>query len=261
VITSAAEVVELGTILGVWAHPDDEAYLSGGLMAIARDHGSRVVCVTATRGERGTGDPVGWPPHRLAAARSDELAVCLDVLGVQEHHWLDHPDGGCAAADPGPAIEALSAIIDRVHPDTILTFGPDGFTGHPDHQTVAGWAAAAVDGVDPGIRLLQAAAPERRHERWAALNERLGVYEPGYPVLVPDLRLAVGLVLEGGIAERKVRALAAQHTQTAGLIETLGVGTYTEWVGEECFIERPAFSGGTDGGRSPHGRAAAARRG
>ena len=38
---------ELGTILGIWAHPDDEAYLSGGLMAIAREHGSRVVCVTA----------------------------------------------------------------------------------------------------------------------------------------------------------------------------------------------------------------------
>ena len=46
------DVAELGTILGIWAHPDDEAYLSGGLMALARDNGQRVVCVTATRGER-----------------------------------------------------------------------------------------------------------------------------------------------------------------------------------------------------------------
>ena len=47
---------ELGTILGVWAHPDDETYLCAGLMASAARAGSRVVCVTATRGELGTGD-------------------------------------------------------------------------------------------------------------------------------------------------------------------------------------------------------------
>ena len=38
---------DLGTVVGVWAHPDDEAYLTGGLMALARDTGARVVCVTA----------------------------------------------------------------------------------------------------------------------------------------------------------------------------------------------------------------------
>ena len=93
------DVAELGTILGIWAHPDDEAYLSGGLMALARDNGQRVVCVTATRGERGTPDPVAWPPDRLAAERTQELAQCLSVLGVHEHHWLDYRDGECAGAD------------------------------------------------------------------------------------------------------------------------------------------------------------------
>ena len=39
---------ELGNILGVWAHPDDEAYLTAGIMARAVRNGSRVVCVTAT---------------------------------------------------------------------------------------------------------------------------------------------------------------------------------------------------------------------
>ncbi len=59
---SATGVPSLGTVLGVCAHPDDEAYLSGGLMALARSAGSRVVCVTATRGEQGTTDPRTWPP-------------------------------------------------------------------------------------------------------------------------------------------------------------------------------------------------------
>ncbi|HEY5882192.1 MAG TPA: PIG-L family deacetylase [Nakamurella sp.] len=240
-ITTPNEVTELGTILGIWAHPDDEAYLSGGLMAIARDNGTRVVCVTATRGELGTADPVTWPPDRLATTRTAELAGCLGILGVDEHHWLDFPDGGCADADTATAVERLSGIMDLVQPDTVLTFGPDGFTGHPDHRAVAGWAAAAVDRAGrAGIRLLQAAAAQRRQERWARLNEQLGVFEPGYPMLVPDDRLAVGLDLAPGIVTRKVKALVAQQTQTAGLIEALGVQTYTAWVGDECFVDRPA---------------------
>jgi LmbE family N-acetylglucosaminyl deacetylase len=39
--------------LGIWAHPDDEAYLSAGLMARTTDAGGHVTCVTATMGEHG----------------------------------------------------------------------------------------------------------------------------------------------------------------------------------------------------------------
>ena len=69
ICTTPDLVADLGTVLGIWAHPDDEAYLSGGLMSIAaRDHGNRVACVTATRGELGTADPEpgrlrGWRPR------------------------------------------------------------------------------------------------------------------------------------------------------------------------------------------------------
>ena len=54
--------VDLGTVLSVWAHPDDETYLCGGLMADAVRRGNRVVCVTATRGELGSPDEERWPP-------------------------------------------------------------------------------------------------------------------------------------------------------------------------------------------------------
>src|SRR5690606_32498893 len=49
------------TLLGLWAHPDDEAYLSAGLMYHFVRRGDRVVVVTATAGERGTADPRTWP--------------------------------------------------------------------------------------------------------------------------------------------------------------------------------------------------------
>ncbi|GAA4445732.1 PIG-L deacetylase family protein [Phytohabitans houttuyneae] len=232
---------ELGTVLGIWAHPDDEAYLSGGLMALATDAGARVACVTATRGELGTPDPALWPPDRLAATRATELASCLEILGVREHHWLGHRDGGCAAADPAPAVERLCELLDQVRPDTVLTFGPDGITGHPDHRAVSAWATAAfAKAAPPGARLLYSAVPEAWERRWSALHERFSVYLPGYPVTVPEAALAVDLTLDGALAERKVRALLAQRTQTGGIVEAVGIKTYTEWVSGEAFVEPAA---------------------
>jgi LmbE family N-acetylglucosaminyl deacetylase len=239
VIRDASGVAELGTILGIWAHPDDEAYLSGGLMALARDKGSRVVCVTATRGELGTPDPVAWPPDRLATERAAELARCLDILGVSEHHWLGYRDGACAAVPAPDAVARLCDVIADVRPDTVLTFGSDGITGHPDHQTVSAWTADAFDRSAPaGARLLHATFADRRAARWSEFNASLGAFAPGYPIATPAERLAVDLVLDPNTAARKVRALAAQVTQTAGLIATMGIESYTEWIGEESFVER-----------------------
>ena len=90
----------LGTVLSVWAHPDDEMYLSGGLMAEAARGGARVVCVTATRGEAGSQDPERWPPERMGEIREAELMASLEILGVREHHWLDYRDGECASVPP-----------------------------------------------------------------------------------------------------------------------------------------------------------------
>lgn len=229
-------ISELGTVLGVWAHPDDEAYLSGGLMALARDAGSRVVCVTATRGELGTPDPDTWPPHRLAAERTIELARCLEILGVTEHHWLGYRDGACPQVDPSDAVGRLCELFEEVRPDTVLTFGPDGITGHPDHQTISAWTTKAFERVaPPGARLLYAALSEPHMKRWRSLGESLGIYLPGYPVVAPAHRLAIDLELDRHTAVRKVRALAAQTTQTAGLVAALGVDRYTAWVGVESF--------------------------
>jgi LmbE family N-acetylglucosaminyl deacetylase len=238
-VRTAADVGELGTVLGVWAHPDDEAYLSGGLMAMAADAGSRVVCVTATRGELGTPDPERWLPDRLAATRTAELARCLDILGVREHHWLGYRDGGCAAAPASGAVARLCELIEDVRPDTVVTFGPHGNTGHPDHRTVSAWTAAAFDrAARPGARLLQTVVTERWARRWSAVNERLGVFSDGYPVTDPGGPLAVDLILDAGQVARKVRALRAQETQTAGLIATMGAADYAGWVSEEAFAER-----------------------
>src|SRR3954469_10227728 len=104
--------MSLGTILGIWAHPDDEAYLDAGVMAIAARDGDRVVCVTATRGEHGTSDAARWPPDVLGPAREAELATSLDILGVTEHMWLDYRDGECADVSEHEAVDIVATLID-----------------------------------------------------------------------------------------------------------------------------------------------------
>ncbi|HYP61015.1 MAG TPA: PIG-L family deacetylase, partial [Thermomicrobiales bacterium] len=86
---------DLGSILGVWAHPDDEAWLSAGLMARAVDAGRRVVCVTATAGEAGFPDGDPRPNVERMAIRRAEMAASLGEVGVTEHHWLGYRDGHC----------------------------------------------------------------------------------------------------------------------------------------------------------------------
>ena len=138
------------TLLGVWAHPDDEAYLSAGLMHTFRQRGDRVVIVTATLGEHGTSDPESWPPRRLAARRQTELRNSLAALDVDELRLLGYEDGRCADQD---GTDVVAAHIADFEPDLIVTFGPDGLTGHPDHQAVGRWTTAARALVRPSSAL------------------------------------------------------------------------------------------------------------
>lgn len=230
-------VGDLGTILGIWAHPDDEVFLSGGIMAAARDAGQRVVCVTATRGEHGTDDPVSWPPDRLAARRALELEASLAVLGVEEHRFLGIEDGRCASQPSLATVERLTAIIHEVRPDTIVTFGPDGLTGHEDHQVVSRWATAARTLAAADAELLYATTTAVHVDRWQRMHDRLGVYlVPGLPLRRTSAELALELRLDAGLVERKVAALRAQESQTAGLIEQVGCERFRAWVGVESFV-------------------------
>lgn len=233
---AAAEVAALGTILGVWAHPDDEAYLSAALMALARDNGQRVVVVTATAGEHGTPDPEMWPPDRLAAHRRRELAASLGLLGVHEHHWLGYADGACARALQLEAANAIGRIIDTVAPDTIVTFGPEGMTGHPDHRAVSGWTSMAWQLRRPQATLLHATLLPSFHAEWHALNERIGLFgDHPAPNTAPE-RAALVIECDRELLDRKHGALRAHTSQTTPLIEQVGADTYRRWWSTEAFV-------------------------
>jgi LmbE family N-acetylglucosaminyl deacetylase len=223
------------TLLGIWAHPDDEAYLSAGLMAVARQRGDRVVVVTATAGELGTDDPDRWPPARLGALRRHELRASLATLGVHEHQVLGFADGGCHRKD-GTAL--VAAMIRAVDPDTIVTFGPDGMTGHPDHRAVSAWTTAAWRETATGARLWYATVTPRFHQTWSAVNDDIGLWaDSEQPPSVDPADLSCSLELPDALLDQKLAALRAHASQTAPLLARLGEDTYRSWWRTESFVD------------------------
>ncbi len=227
------DLAGVGDVLAVWAHPDDETYLAGGLFAALGDAGHRVVCVTATRGE--SADPAATPAERarLARLRTEELQAALAVLGVREHHWWDDPDGGCGGLDPAEPVDRLVTLLDEVRPDTLVTFGPDGFTGHPDHRTVSSWTELALRRAAVAPRVLHPVALTTPVD--PGLDEDFGVFELGRPRRCADDEMALQLRLGGAALDRKVEALLRQESQTGGLVAAVGRQRFARWVATESF--------------------------
>ena len=229
---------ELGTILGVWGHPDDEAYLSAGLMAHAVEHGRRSVCVTATKGEAGFPDDDPRSEDERARLRVAELSACLAILGVTEHHWLGYPDGGCAKIPDEEAAAGLAAIIEEVRPDTVLTFGPDGGTGHPDHIAMCRWTTRAVElaGLE-STRLLYATKTRRwREDHLSGFDPSAVLMVQGLqPEVVDDADVAVLFRCDDDLLERKVAALRAQASQVESFASAMGLERYSAMWREEFF--------------------------
>lgn len=236
---AAIQPEDLGTILSIWAHPDDETYLAGAVMAAAVANGQRVVCVTASAGERGTDDPDTWPPERLGAVRRWEAAAAMAALGVEEHHVLGLPDGELAEHE-AEGREEVRRLVDAVRPDSILTFGPDGRTFHPDHVSVHEWVRAAWIERGCAERLLFAAVTDARLERIRPVEEELGVYmtdERPRGVAAGDVALEVRVA--GRALDQKLAALRAMATQTAGVMAALDPDTFASMVAEETFVAAP----------------------
>lgn len=233
----------LGTVLSIWAHPDDETYLAAGVMAAARDLGSRVVCATASAGELGTSDPGTWPPERLGPVRRWEIAAALAVLGVVEHHHGSFPDGAFDRCED-EGVAWAGRLLDEVDPDTVLTFGPDGMTFHPDHQAVHRWVTEAWRRRGRRSRLLCATTTVEHIARFGPVYEEWGMYmSDGRPVGVPTDRLALHVVLGGAALDRKLTALRALASQTGGLLASVDPDVYAAQVAEECFVDAFRLAG------------------
>jgi LmbE family N-acetylglucosaminyl deacetylase len=221
------------TLLGVWAHPDDEAYLSAGLMLEHTARGDRVVVVTATLGEHGTADPRRWPPARFAARRQSELRKSLAGLGVHELHLLGFEDGDCHDRN-GTA--TIARHITEIRPDVIVTFGPDGMTGHPDHRAVSQWTTDAWTATSTGGELSYATVTADFHEQWAHVNDQIGLWsDQTVPPNTPHHELCHQIALSDDQLDKKHAALKTHRSQTAPLTNAIGHRAFRDWWATETF--------------------------
>jgi LmbE family N-acetylglucosaminyl deacetylase len=150
-------------LLGVFAHPDDEVFCAGGILALAAASGAETMLVSASRGERGQIRDASVATRRtLAAVREAELRSAAAELGVGTVRVLDVEDGTLPAHRPALRT-AVADVMRAFDPDAVVTFAPDGGYGHPDHMAISEVttaAFAALTGAD-GRRLYHAVFPPR----------------------------------------------------------------------------------------------------
>jgi N-acetyl-1-D-myo-inositol-2-amino-2-deoxy-alpha-D-glucopyranoside deacetylase len=132
--------------MGIWAHPDDEAFSMGGILARAVRLGHPAAIVCATRGEEGKiAEGTNATQETLGAVREQELRAAGAALGVTDISFLDYIDGHLAEADEHEAVGRIVREIRRVRPAVVVTFAANGGYGHPDHMAIHRLTLAAID--------------------------------------------------------------------------------------------------------------------
>lgn len=214
------------TLAAVVAHPDDDAYGISSVVALhADDFGFRFVLVHATDGEGGSiAEGSGATRDTLGAVRREEDRQAWMALGriPDRHEWFGYPDGGLADANLDELTARIADIFAEERPDVVLTFGPDGITGHPDHIAISRATTDAFhrfsgDG-GPGFRrLVYGAIRQSMIDRWNAVRISEGL-EPWDPEIVyhlrgvPDEEIDISIDT-AAVAPRVRAAMRAHRTQ------------------------------------------------
>lgn len=146
----------------MFAHPDDEVFCLGGTMARYIAEGGHGKIVSMTRGEAGQIRDVTVGSRRtLGEVRALELSQAGAALGVTDIECLGYADGALAQLPSDSLIAVARGIIDDYGPDVVISFGPDGATGHPDHVAVSNVATKAAEQSDAHPTMLHAVFPRR----------------------------------------------------------------------------------------------------
>jgi LmbE family N-acetylglucosaminyl deacetylase len=230
------------TLVAVLAHPDDETMFGPVLARYARE-GARVYMLVVTDGSRGNAHTQIPEGPELAAERSREAICAANALGLEPPVQLSFPDGqlGDYVSDASLLYRLtprLQAEIARLRPDAVVTFGPDGATGHPDHRLVGSLVTQLARAGAPGMpeRVFYGFIPV---EGFAAVNPERGAP----PFTVPDAKhvsVQVAFNEEDLLASQE--AVACHRTQfPEETLRRMLPAMARGWAGRVSFA--PAFPG------------------
>jgi LmbE family N-acetylglucosaminyl deacetylase len=235
-VATTDDIKRLGTILSVWAHPDDETVSCAGIMAAAVRNGQQIACLTATKGEAGVQNHSKWPAEKLGEIRANEMTEALAYIGCQNHHWLGYKDGACHEVSDEVGAQHVRHFVEKYKPDTILTFGPEGLTGHTDHQAVSRWAKMAAGSQ---AEVYYAVEEKRIYDNYLIhADKKFNFYfnidrPPVYPA--NDCQIALELTPE--LIEIKKSALKAMESQYEAFFEHMSEEFVQAMISVECFVK------------------------
>jgi LmbE family N-acetylglucosaminyl deacetylase len=235
-------------LAAVYAHPDDDTYGNGGVVAL-EGAGLAYTLIVATSGEAGgIGDPSLAGRETLGEVREREQRDALAELGAAsaDIRFLRYPDGGLAAVPRQELVDRTAAVLREARPHVVVTFGPEGVTRHGDHvaihqaATEAFHVLRAEEAGEAFRRLFYCALPQSAVDRLRR-TLRDGDVDTGewddldMPRGVPDHTITA-IVDCRSVFDRKMRALRAHRTQTPAL-ELLPEPVRKEHLSRECFVQ------------------------
>jgi LmbE family N-acetylglucosaminyl deacetylase len=190
-------------LLAVFAHPDDETFRPGGTLALLARQGVRVETLTFTRGGAGScGNPPLCAPDELPALREKELRCACAALGIQPPRLFDYADGHLREYDAETMVSHILLAMKEIKPQALLSFGPDGLSGHPDHIAAGQWAAEAFRRADEVAALYTVAVPRSLAQKL----EMRQIHD------VPDESIALAVDVSS-VWETKLSAMRCHATQ------------------------------------------------
>jgi LmbE family N-acetylglucosaminyl deacetylase len=245
------------TLVSFHAHPDDEALLTGGLLARSAAEGHRVVLVTATAGERGLADD--RQRDGLAALRMVELAASAQILGCDRVVALGYADSGLhpdpaattsfANQDVAACATALAQILRQERADVLTIYDANGGYGHPDHVQVHRVGLLAAQRADTPV-VLEATVPGSAFTRvlraLAFLGHPVGGSAPlGTDRVFSHPRVITHRIPVRGALKQKRAAMAAHGSQRRGGNERRALDRFVRlpwpvfWLvfGREWYVE------------------------
>jgi LmbE family N-acetylglucosaminyl deacetylase len=205
-------------VLAVCAHPDDESFGLGAVLAALAKAGGRIGVLCFSHGEASTLHGVAGD---LATIRAQELRAAAQVLGVSRVELLDYPDGALAAQPPEELTGHVLRAVTDVQADGLLVFDHGGVTGHPDHQAATDATLAAAATLDRTV--LAWALPRAIAD---ALNHELGTAFVGRDPDEVDFVLDV----DRGIQLEAISCHASQATDNPVVRRRLELQADHEWL-------------------------------
>lgn len=205
-------------VLAVFAHPDDETWISGTLSKLA-DRGLTVTPVYVTSGDGGSdysgADLTG---QALAKIRETEAIKATNALSLANPIFLRYPDGKIDHYR-SEISDQLTNIINKLQPIAIITFGKDGVTGHIDHISVG----EIAQGISP-TKIVYFAVSQSRAELFTQYASKHGIpFNVPEPLVDADITHRIDVSLT---SENRINAQAAYETQ----FPTVMIQAFAEFV-------------------------------